>query len=290
MAYSLIPLGRLPDPRLEALSAVHDTTLAIDFGADAERGAVIANGLIGKPSGGASVWPDGLVALDRSLNQSVDFETNFGIGTNPFFVLFGVTVPESGPVNGAWLKLGVPTGVGAGYGFGLGGGGSTGFEASGSKITALYEDRAWLASSHDLDPGFHTVCFYHDGNASRAVHFFRDGVALQLVTASVGSEALAPSAVARFGGYASSGGDNRHTSCRLHFAVIGSLRAGVATPLDLVQLAAGLYPPGEYVPHTALRSTFYSLPSGPIGISWSSLTASNMTPTTATLTLGGITR
>ena len=32
----------------------------------------------------------------------------------------------------------------------------------------------------------------------------------------------------------------------------------------------------------------YSLPSGPI--SWSSLTASNITPTTATLTLGGITR
>ena len=34
----------------------------------------------------------------------------------------------------------------------------------------------------------------------------------------------------------------------------------------------------------------YSLPSGPIGVSWSSLTASGITPTTATLTLGGITR
>ena len=34
----------------------------------------------------------------------------------------------------------------------------------------------------------------------------------------------------------------------------------------------------------------YSLPSGPISISWSSLTASNITPTTATLTIGGIVR
>lgn len=34
----------------------------------------------------------------------------------------------------------------------------------------------------------------------------------------------------------------------------------------------------------------YSLPSGPIGISWSSLTASNITQTGARLTLGGITR
>lgn len=34
----------------------------------------------------------------------------------------------------------------------------------------------------------------------------------------------------------------------------------------------------------------YSLPSGPIGISWSSLTASNITQTGAALTLGGITR
>ena len=34
----------------------------------------------------------------------------------------------------------------------------------------------------------------------------------------------------------------------------------------------------------------YSLPSGPISVSWSSLTASGITPTTATLTLGGITR
>ena len=34
----------------------------------------------------------------------------------------------------------------------------------------------------------------------------------------------------------------------------------------------------------------YSFPSGPVGISWSSLTASNMTPTTATLTIGGIVR
>ena len=34
----------------------------------------------------------------------------------------------------------------------------------------------------------------------------------------------------------------------------------------------------------------YSLPSGPISVSWSSLTASNMTPTSATLTLGGIVR
>lgn len=34
----------------------------------------------------------------------------------------------------------------------------------------------------------------------------------------------------------------------------------------------------------------YSLPSGPVGISWSSLTASNITQTGARLTLGGITR
>lgn len=34
----------------------------------------------------------------------------------------------------------------------------------------------------------------------------------------------------------------------------------------------------------------YSLPSGPISISWSSLTASNITQTGATMTLGGITR
>ena len=34
----------------------------------------------------------------------------------------------------------------------------------------------------------------------------------------------------------------------------------------------------------------YSLPSGPVGISWSSLTAGNITQTGATLTLGGIVR
>lgn len=34
----------------------------------------------------------------------------------------------------------------------------------------------------------------------------------------------------------------------------------------------------------------YSLPSGPISISWSSLTASNITQTGARLTLGGIVR
>lgn len=34
----------------------------------------------------------------------------------------------------------------------------------------------------------------------------------------------------------------------------------------------------------------YSLPSGPVGVSWSSLTASGITPTGATLTIGGITR
>lgn len=34
----------------------------------------------------------------------------------------------------------------------------------------------------------------------------------------------------------------------------------------------------------------YSFPSGPISLSWSSLTASNITQTGARLTLGGITR
>ena len=37
-------------------------------------------------------------------------------------------------------------------------------------------------------------------------------------------------------------------------------------------------------------SILYSLPSGPISVSWSSLTASNITQTSATLTLGGIVR
>lgn len=59
-----------------------------------------------------------------------------------------------------------------------------------------------------------------------------------------------------------------------------------ATSSEELRLLSGR--PGALFRADPIR--IYSLPSGPIGISWSSLTASNITQTGATLTLGGITR
>lgn len=77
-----------------------------------------------------------------------------------------------------------------------------------------------------------------------------------------------------------------------------SYESGLATPFSLVvawdralsdaEVAAISANPWQLFRADPVR--IYSLPSGPIGISWSSLTASGITPTTATLTLGGIVR
>lgn len=69
------------------------------------------------------------------------------------------------------------------------------------------------------------------------------------------------------------------------------LMAGIVTDAaawSLERLRAFTESPWQLFRADPIR--IYSLPSGPISISWSSLTASSITQTTATLTLGGITR
>lgn len=287
MAQRLIPLGRAPDPRLEPLSLMHDTRLAAEFGALADRGIFAANGMIGRPLNEAQVWPDGLTALDRVAGQAIQFDSNFGVSTSSAFVaLFGVTVPSSNR-HGAWIKIGTAQpGDGAGVAFGLGwDAGTGGFGTDNGTLVGLFEHRAWLNSGATVGSGFHTVAFALSGSI---LTFYVDGVQVAATEGGLPPHTIAP--FASIGGYTGSSDEHRYTGCKLHFCVLANLRAGASNFADIAALAAELYPAGEYVPNVPLRNVIYSLPSGPISLSWSSLTASNITQTGATLTLGGITR
>ena len=281
MAYSLIPLGRSQDPRLRELASVHDTVFAASFGDCVDQQCVPVGDLIGYPKGGTALWPHGL-ELDGE-DDSLVIPSTFGLtAAVDYMITVGVTIPTTSD-NGMLVKVGNgSSGVGLGIGV-------SDADTAGNSIVSLDETIRWRTSGFSAGTGFHTLSLFIRTDGARSHYYYKDGAFLAQAPQLGSPPEITPVGETSVGGY---GGSSRHFRGQIHFVVVAKNRnQGSSTDMDTLMSAANaLYPPGVYVPHTALRSTFYSLPSGPISVSWSSLTASNITQTGARLTLGGITR
>ena len=179
-----------------------------------------------------------------------------------------------GAIFGRWARL---DGAISGSGFLVTQtGGSIGVVVSGQEgQTSLWSGRTATVSLTDLRFGWtwagaNNTQIYASGAASAQVAWF------------AGNPSAIPSVSANL--YV-----NRHASA-------GSGAAGTQVAISILALSSWsdvIHREVDAAPYQIFRADpirIYSLPSGPISISWSSLTASNITQTGARLTLGGIVR
>ncbi len=255
----LVHGGRTLDPRLQELAKIHDTRFVFDAGLAHQRQCLhIPYGdTILRAENGATAWPDGLTALDGSDDHFYS-STNVGItGSTDFMALLGVTIPDTSQ-KGALLKIGNGS---SGFGIGLG---LNDFDSAGNNLIGLLEGVEWQNVSYSLGTGFHTlaILWRTDSLATTGRHAYHyvDGSNIGGVLNAV--TAVAPSADLYIGGY--NPGTNRHTTAKIHFAIVAANRnQGASYDMDdLMREAAALYPAGMFVPWEGRRRVFFQPSSG----------------------------
>ena len=148
------------------------------------------------------LWDGGGVKFDGT-DDHVSVNSTFGLGNTNVTIALWVNIPSL-PAKGAFIKVGD---ISTGYAIGISNGGDTGFETSGSNLTALFEEKRWISTGVSPGTGWHHFALVIDGSGVPIV--YKDGA---LVGSFPGSNSISPVTVTQIGGYTSGIPSNRFFS------------------------------------------------------------------------------